>query len=279
MIIITVAPTGSGPQWKKSPYVPITPEEIAMEIIKSYEEGAAVAHIHVRHPETKQPYPDVKLYREVVERVRDHCDIIIQITTGAGGPYGISLERRMCGLELNPESASLDVATMTFRDSVFLNPPEYVERLAKIMLEKDIKPELECFDVGHISLAMDLYNKGLVKEPLRFGIVLGVRGGIPATPDNLMYMVRNLPRDDIVKYRWNAIIVGGKMHYKLLTMAMLLGGDVRTGMEDNIYISKGVLAKSNAEMVAKLVKIAKSLDIEIATPSEARKLLGIRKKI
>lgn len=109
MIIITVAPTGSGPQWKKSLYVPITPKEIADEIVRAYEEGAAVAHIHVRHPETKEPYPDVNLYREVIEEVKDKCDIIIQVTTGAGGPYGISLEQRICGLDLYPESASLNV--------------------------------------------------------------------------------------------------------------------------------------------------------------------------
>lgn len=274
MIIITVAPTGSGPQWKKSPYVPITPKEIADEIVRAYEEGAAVAHIHVRHPETKEPYPDVNLYREVIEEVKDKCDIIIQVTTGAGGPYGISLEQRICGLDLYPESASLNVATMTFRDSIFMNPPEYVEKIAEIMLERNIKPELECYDIGHINLALDLYNRGLLKEPLRISLVLGVKGGIPATPENLMYMIKNLPAG--IDVRWNTIVIGGKMHFKLLAMAMVMGGDVRTGLEDNIYIGKGRLAKSNAEMVAKVVKIAKDLDIEIATPSEARKLLGIR---
>ncbi|MEM2368476.1 MAG: 3-keto-5-aminohexanoate cleavage protein [Candidatus Bathyarchaeia archaeon] len=274
MMIITVAPTGSGPMWKETPYLPITPEQIAEEAVKAYEAGAAVAHIHVRNPKTKEPYPDVNLYREVVERIREKCDMIIQLTTGGGGPYGISLEQRMCALELNPEFASLNVATMTFGNSVFLNPPDVVEKIAKMMLERNIKPEIECYDVGHINLALQLFEKGLLKEPLRFGLVLGVRGGIPATPENLMHMVKALPQN----CRWNVIAVGGKVQFKLLTLGMILGGDVRVGMEDNIYLAKGVLAKSNAELVAKVVRIAKELGVEIATPSEARKLLGLPQK-
>ncbi|MEM3613153.1 MAG: 3-keto-5-aminohexanoate cleavage protein [Candidatus Bathyarchaeia archaeon] len=274
IMIITVAPTGSGPMWKETPYLPITPEQIAEEAVKAYEAGAAVAHIHVRNPKTKEPYPDVNLYREVIERIREKCDMIIQLTTGGGGPYGISLEQRMCALELNPEFASLNVATMTFGNSVFLNPPDVVEKIAKIMLERNIKPEIECYDVGHINLALQLFEKGLLKEPLRFGLVLGVKGGIPATPENLMHMVKALPQN----CRWNVIAVGGKVQFKLLTLGMILGGDVRVGMEDNIYLAKGVLAKSNAELVAKVVRIAKELGIEIATPSEARKLLGLPQK-
>ncbi|MEM0084489.1 MAG: 3-keto-5-aminohexanoate cleavage protein [Candidatus Methanomethylicia archaeon] len=270
-MIITVAPTGSGPQWQKNPNVPITPEEIANEAVKAYEAGASVAHIHVRDVKSKGPYPDVKLYREVIERIRERCDMIIQLTTGGGGPYGISMEQRLCALELNPEFASLNVATMTFGDGVFLNPPADVERIARIMLEKNIKPEIECYDVGHINLALQLLEKGLLKEPLRFGLVLGVKGGIPATPENLVWMVKALPKN----CRWNTIVVG-RAHFPLLTLGMILGGDVRTGMEDNIYISRGVLAKSNAEMVAKVVRIAKELGIDIATPSEARELLGLK---
>ncbi|MEM3622837.1 MAG: 3-keto-5-aminohexanoate cleavage protein [Candidatus Bathyarchaeia archaeon] len=274
MMIITVAPTGSGPMWKETPYLPITPAEIAEEAVKAYEAGASVAHIHVRDPKTKEPYPDVKLYGEVIERIRKKCDMIIQLTTGGGGPYGISLEQRMCALNLNPEFASLNVATMTFGNSVFLNPPETVEKIAKTMLERDIKPEIECYDVGHINLALQLFDKGLLKEPLRFGLVLGVRGGIPATPENLIHMVKTLPQN----CRWNVIAVGGRVQFQLLTLGMILGGDVRVGMEDNFYLAKGVLAKSNAELVAKVVKMAKELGIEIATPSEARKLLGLPQK-
>ena len=271
MVIITVAPTGSGPQWRKTPHIPITPSEIAQQVVEAYETGAAVAHIHVRDPITKNPYPSTEMYREVIERIKDRCDIVIQLTTGGGGPYGISLDQRLCSLDLDPEFASLNVATMTFGNSIFLNPPETVERIARIMLQKHIKPEIECYDLGHISLALHLLDKGLLEKPLRLGLVLGVTGGIPAKPENLFHMVQSLPSD----CRWNVIVVG-KQQFSLLTMGMILGGDVRVGMEDNIHIAKGRLAKSNAELVAKMAKLVGGLGEEIATPAEARKLLGIR---
>jgi 3-keto-5-aminohexanoate cleavage enzyme len=270
-LIITVAPTGSGPQWQKSPHLPISPAQIAEEAVKAYEVGASVAHIHVRDPETKAPNPKIELYQEVVNRIRDRCDMIIQLTTGGGGPYGISFEQRMCSLQLSPESASLNVATMTFGDSVFMNPPEDVERAAKMMIERGIKPEVECYDIGHIELTRMLIAKGLLKEPSRISLVLGVKGGIPATPDNLMHMRSSLP----TACRWNTIVIG-KEQFPLLTQGMLLGGDVRVGMEDNIYLTKGVLAKQNAELVSKIARIAKELGKEIATPTEARRILGLR---
>lgn len=270
MIIITVAPTGSGPQWQKTPFIPITPEEIAQQAIEAYEAGAAVAHIHVRDPKTKHPLPSINLYQKVIDRIKDDCDMIVQLTTGAGGPYGLSLEQRMCAIELNPEMASLNVATMTFGNSVFLNPPEYVEKIAGTMLERHIKPEIECYDLGHINLALQLSKRGLLKEPLRFGLVLGISGGIPATSENLVHMVRSLPKD----CRWN-VIATGNAQFSMLALGIVLGGDVRVGMEDNIYLARGHLAKSNAELVAKAVRIAKELNQEIATPTEARNLLAI----
>ena len=269
-LIITVAPTGSGSQWQKTPHLPISPIEIAEEALRAYEAGAAVAHIHVRDPKTKAPRPEIQLYKEVMARIRDKSDMIVQLTTGGGGPYGISIEQRMCALELNPESASLNVATMTFGEGVFMNPPEAVEKIAKIMAEKQIKPEIECYDVGHIDLARGLMEKGLLKEPLRVSLVLGVKGGIPATPQNLIHMQRCLPTG----CRWNTITIG-RAQFQLLNIGMLLGGDVRVGMEDNIYLAKGVLAKTNAELVSKVSRIAKELGKEIVTPSEARKILGI----
>ena len=270
-LIITVAPTGSGPQWQKTHYLPITPAEIAEEAVKAYEAGASVAHIHVRDPKTKAPRPDVELYREVTTRIRDKSDMVIQLTTGGGGPYGVSVEQRMSALELSPEFASLNVATMTFGDSVFMNQPEVVEKVATTMRDRGIKPEIECYDVGHIELAIGLVDKGLLKDPLRISLVLGVKGGIPGTPENLMHMQRCLPRG----CRWNVIAVG-RTQFPLLTQGILLGGDVRVGMEDNIYVAKGVLAKGNAELVSKIARIAKELGKEIATPSEVRKILGLR---
>jgi 3-keto-5-aminohexanoate cleavage enzyme len=270
-LIITVAPTGSGSQWEKTPYLPIAPAEIAEEAVKACEAGASVAHIHVRDPKTKAPWPDVELYRDVATRIRDRCDMIVQLTTGGGGPYGVSVEQRMSALELSPEFASLNVATMTFGDSVFMNQPEVVEKVATTMRDRGIKPEIECYDVGHIELAIGLVDKGLLRDPLRISLVLGVKGGIPGTPENLMHMQRCLPRG----CRWNVIAVG-RTQFSLLTQGILLGGDVRVGMEDNIYVAKGVLAKGNAELVSKIARIAKELGKEIATPSEVRKILGLR---
>jgi len=269
-LIITVAPTGSGPQWQKTSYLPITPREIADEAIRACEAGASVAHIHVRDPQTKAPRPDAELYREVMTRVREMCDMVIQLTTGGGGPYGISLEQRMCALDLLPESASLNVATMTFGNGMFLNPPDSVERIAKVMAERRIKPEIECYDVGHIALAVELFEAGLIKGPPRISLVLGVRGGIPATAENLIHMRRCLP----VNCRWNVIAIG-RAQFPMLTLGMTLGGDVRVGLEDNIYLSRGVLAKTNAELVYKIATFARELGKEIATPREARKILGL----
>jgi len=269
-LIVTVAATGSGEQWRKTPYLPITPEEIADDAIRAYGEGAAVAHIHVRDSVTKAPNPNVDLYRAVLERISKNCDMVVQLTTGGGGPYGISFEQRICALDLYPDFASLNVATMTFGEGVFMNHPADVARAAKLMSDRGIKPEVECYDVGHIALAERLVEKKLIQIPLRISLVLGVVGGIPATPTNLVHMINVLPDFS----RPNVICIG-KNQFSILPLAITLGTDVRVGMEDNIYLSKGVLAKSNAELVSKIVRIAKDLGREIATPSEAREILGI----
>jgi len=240
--------------------------------VEAYEAGASVAHIHVRDPQTKAPKSDATMYREVLEGIRDKCDMIVQLTTGGGGPYGVSLEQRLTALELNPESASLNVATMTFGDNVFMNPPDVVESIARRMAERRVKPELECYDVGHIGLAWRLVEKNLVREPLRISLVLGVTGGISATPENLLHM-----RKLVQGWRWNVIAIG-KAQFPILTLGITLGGDVRVGMEDNIYLSKSVLAKRNVELVSKIVRIAKELGKEIATPAEAREILQIPKR-
>lgn len=270
-LIVTVAVTGSGGQWRKTPYIPIKPEEIADQAVKAYEEGAAVGHIHVRDPVTKDPNPRVDLYREVFERIRDKCDMVVQLTTGGGGPYGVSFDQRMCALDLHPEFASLNVATMTFGDNVFMNYPSEVEKAAALMLERGIKPEVECYDIGHIALAERLIEKKLLKTPLRISLVLGVVGGIPAKPTNLVHMLNVLPENS----RPNVICIG-KNQFPMLNLAINLGADARVGMEDNIYLSKGVLAKSNAELVSKIVRMAKEAGKEVATPSEARNILDLK---
>jgi 3-keto-5-aminohexanoate cleavage enzyme len=248
------------------------PQQIADQAVDAYEQGAAVAHIHVRDPKTKAPNPNVNLYREVLERIRDRCDMIVQLTTGGGGPYGVSFEQRMCALDLYPEFASLNVATMTFGDGIFLNPPADVERAAALMLSREIKAEVECYDVGHIALAQRLIEKGLLRMPPRLSLVLGVVGGIPAEAGHLLHMIDSLPAN----CRPNIISIG-KQQFPMLVLGMNHGADVRVGMEDNIYLSKGVLAKSNAELVSKIVRIAKELGKEVATPSEARSILDLRR--
>jgi 3-keto-5-aminohexanoate cleavage enzyme len=270
-LIVTVAVTGSAAQWQKTPYLPITPQEIADSAVKAYEEGAAIAHIHVRDPITKAPNPKVELYREVLERIKDKCDMIVQLTTGGGGPYGVPFDQRMCALDLYPDSASLNVATMTFGDGVFMNQPADVERAATLMMERGVKPEVECYDVGHIALAERLIEKGLLKTPLRISLVLGVVGGIPAKATNLVHMMSILPKNS----RPNVIGIG-KNQFRMLTLGIDLGADARVGMEDNIYLSKGVLAKNNAELVAKIVRIAKEAGREVATPTEAREILDLK---
>lgn len=269
-IIVTVALTGSGSQWQKNNRVPITPEEIANQAVEAFKEGAAVAHVHVRNPATKAPDPNVGLYGEVMKRIRDQCDMVVQLTTGGGGPYGISFEQRMCALDLNPEFASLNVASMTFGDGVFLNKPAEVEEAARRMLDRHIRPEVECYDIGHIDLTQRLIDKGLLKEPIRISLVMGVVGGIPAKPEHLIHMMKVLPAN----CRPNIIAIG-KSQFPILSLGLGMGADVRVGMEDNIYLSKGVLAKSNAELVNKIVRIAKELGKEIASPSEVRTALAL----
>lgn len=273
-LIVTVAVTGSGEQWRKTPYLPINPQEIAASAVEAYHEGAAVAHIHVRDPLTKTPDPKVEFYREVMDRIRDKCDMIIQLTTGGGGPHGVSFEKRMCALDVNPDFASLNVATMTFGGSLFMNHPADVEKAAALMLEKRVKPETECYDVGHLALVERLVEKHLLKTPVRISLVLGVVGGIPATPTNLVHMMNLVPKDS----RPNVICIG-KKQFPILTLAINLGADARVGMEDNIYLSKGILAKSNAELVSKIVKIAREAGKEIATPTEARGILELKGKL
>jgi len=270
-IIVTVALTGSASQWQKTPYLPIAPQEIADQAVQAYEEGAAVAHVHVRDPATKGPNPNTSLYREVLERIEARCDMIVQLTTGGGGPYGISFDQRMCALDMYPEFASLNVATMNFGEGVFINHPADVRKAARLMLERNIKPEVECYDVGHIELAQRLADQGLIQSPLRISLVLGVVGGIPARPEHLIHLMRSLP----VNCRPNIIAIG-RSQFGMLSLGMSLGADVRTGMEDNIYLSKGVLAKNNRELVSKVIRIAKAMDKETATPSEARTILGLK---
>lgn len=274
-LIITAAVTGSGPSRKDNPNIPFSPKEIADEIVRSYEAGASIAHVHVRDPETGGPSFSLEHFREVRDLVRSRCDILLNFTTSALNITGENvLEQRLSHSELGPELCSLDITSMNYRNRVFINPPEWGPLCAKITREKGIKPELECFDTGHIGLHKRLIDQGLLEPPYFFQICMGTDSQMEATSKNLLFMIDLLPSENVV---WSGMGIG-RHQFHIIAVAMLNGGHARVGFEDNVYLSKGVLAKSNAELVEKAVRLAKEFGREIAQPDDARKILKIDKK-
>ncbi|EAX46687.1 protein of unknown function DUF849 [Thermosinus carboxydivorans Nor1] len=266
-LIVTVAPTGNVPTKAMTPFVPVTPEEIAEDIAACYEKGAAVAHIHARNEEGR-PTHEIKFFAEILRRLDEKgCPIIRQISTGARA--GKTAQDRAEALALNPASASLATGSSNFPTSANVNDPALIEYLAKIMLERNIKPELEIFDTAMINNAVQLHKAGLLKEPLLFNLVLGVKGSLPATPKNLFFLVESLPPNSV----WSVSVIGPQ-HVPLSMIAMALGGHVRVGVEDNIYYSKGVLA-TNVTLVERIVNIAKAMGREIATPDDVKRIWGV----
>jgi 3-keto-5-aminohexanoate cleavage enzyme len=274
-VFITAAVTGSGPTRKNSPYIPYTPEEIANEIIRSFEAGASISHVHVRDPKTGAPSFELEYFREVRDRVREKCDILLNFTTSAANLTGENLiERRLGTTTLGPDLCTLDIASMNYQNRVFINPPEWGPICCKVARERGVKPELECFDAGHVHLAIRLVEQGLVDPPYLYQICLGVAGGMEAGCKNFMFMKEIIPQKDVI---WTTLGIG-REEFPMATMSILNGGHVRVGFEDNVYLSRGVLAKSNAELVEKAVRLARELGREIATPGEVRKMLNLKKK-
>lgn len=271
-LIITVAPVGAEVTKNENPNVPITPEEIGEEVLRSYNAGASVVHLHARD-ESGNPTQKKERYKEIIEKIKEKVpDIIIQISTG--GAIGMIFEERSEPLELNPEFASLTLGTVNFGDGVFYNPPDWIKKFASIMKEKKIKPEIEIFESGMIENTIRLLKDGILEEPLHFDFVLGVPGGMSGDPKNLIFLVNSIPKNST----W--MVAGiGKWEFPLGIISVTLGGNVRVGFEDNIYIKKGVLAKSNAELVERITKFSLEFGREIATPEEARKILNIKKFI
>ncbi|MCZ6680718.1 MAG: 3-keto-5-aminohexanoate cleavage protein [Candidatus Poribacteria bacterium] len=269
--IITAAVSGSRPTKEMHPAVPYTPKAIAQAAIECCRAGAAIAHIHVRDPETGAPSSKIKLFREVVDRIRQECDIVINLTTSGLNLTGENIiEARLEPVTLNPEICSLDIGSMNFRDKAFVNPPEWGRTAAQRMREHNVKPEIEVFDVGHIGQAVHWIDEGLIDAPPYFQLCMGAGWGIAATPENLLFMQGQLPAN----VPWSVLGVG-RMQLPMITMGMLLGGHIRVGFEDNIYLRKGVLAKNNAQMVEVAVNLVEQLQREVATPSEARRILGL----
>jgi 3-keto-5-aminohexanoate cleavage enzyme len=266
-LVITVAPTGSVPTRRQTPHVPITPEEIVACAVRCEAAGASVIHVHVRNLADETASTDFGLFKEACDALRSETSLIVQISTG--GRAGMAYEQRCERLRLRPEMASLTTGSVNFPNSVYENSPDLIRRLARDMLELGVKPEVEVFDVSMIQNALDLVSAGLAVPPLHFDFVLGLRGALPATADNLVHLKRCIPSDAT----WSAAGIGPhQLPINMLTMVM--GGHCRVGLEDNIYYRKGELA-SNEQLVERVVRLGRELGREIAAPSEARRILNL----
>ena len=266
-VVITVAPTGPIATKADNPDLPTSPEEIATAVEAAYHAGAAVAHIHLRD-ENERPTADLNIARRVMDLISERCPILIQMSTGVG--LTVPFEERAKLVELRPRMATLNPCSMSFADGEFRNPPDSVRRLAERMRELDVKPELEIYDTGHLDACLRLWQEGLLAEPLQFSIVLGVRGGMAATADNLLTMVRRLPPEAI----WQVIAIG-RANLELTAMGLALGGNARTGMEDTLYLRKGELAPSNQAFVSRTMRLAEALDLPVASVEETGALLRL----
>jgi uncharacterized protein (DUF849 family) len=284
-VIITCALTGGGAMTKNSKHVPVTPRDIAQEGIAAAKAGAAVIHIHVRDPETGAPAMGLDLYREVVTRIRDSgTEVLINLTTGMGATYNPPIddparaeilvrppaERIAHVLELRPDICSLDVATMNFDANPIVNSPDHLRYMAREIYGAGVKPELEVFDLGQVGLALHLLQQGDLRQPAFFQFCLGIRGGAPATPEALLAMKGMLPAGT----PWSAFAIS-RDEFPMVALSVVLGGHVRVGLEDNLFIAPGKLAQGNAPLVEKAVQIIQGIGEEVATPADARKILSL----
>ena len=286
-VIVTCAITGGGDTVGKHPAIPVTPEQIAVSALEAAQAGAAIVHIHVRDPQTGKPSSKLELYREVVERIRAvNANVVINLTTGAGARYIpskdnpkvggegttiLSPEERVRHVEvLKPEICTLDITTMNFGEYVFVNTPPHLRIMAKAINAVGALPELELFDTGNLRLALRLIEEGVLKTPAMFQICLGVPWGAPASTEMMIVMRDLLPKGSF----WTGFGIGGQQ-FPMVAQAILLGGHTRVGLEDNLYLERGVFAKNNAALVEKAVKIVRALDCEPATPDEARRILAL----
>jgi uncharacterized protein (DUF849 family) len=286
-VMISCAVTGSADTPGRNPAVPVTPEQIANSCLDAAKAGAAIVHIHVRDPKTTKPSMDKALYRETVERIREkNSDVLINLTTGPGArffhdekdpskPSADSVlkgpaERVQHVMEIKPEICSLDMGSLNMGERVFVNTPSHLKAMALAIKDAGVTPELEVFETGHLLLAKKFLEDGLVKGPGMFQICLGISWGQPATPEAMSYMRSLLPADAT----WFAF--GISLHqFPMAAQAVLLGGHVRVGLEDNLYLERGKLAPSNAALVAKAAKIVELLGCGVATPAEARTMLRL----
>jgi uncharacterized protein (DUF849 family) len=298
-VVISCAVTGAIHVPSMSPHLPITPDEIAAEAIAAAEAGASIVHVHVRDPETGEPMTDLEMFHDVAERIQSEVDVIVQPTTG-GAPTMDVEERIGVVPELEPEMASCNMGSINFglypildaveefeydwereylegtRDLIFPNTFEDLETVLTTFAEVDTKPELECYDVGHLYNAKHMLDRGYLEEPLHLQFVLGINGGIGADPENLTHMVQIAEKLFGDSYSFS-VIGAGRNEFRRAAQSVDMGGHARVGLEDNLYIRRGELAESNADLVEKVVDLTTELTgREIATPAETREFLGLK---
>ena len=298
-VIITCAVTGSIHTPTMSPHLPLTPDEIAADGVAAAEAGASILHLHARNPEDGSPTPDPDVFMQFLPRIKQQSDAVINITTGGG--MGMSLDERLAApRRASPEMTSLNMGSMNFgiypmleryesfkhdwerkhlegsRDFIFRNTFKDIEYIMKELGEgHGVKFEFECYDVGHLYNLAHFVDRGLVKPPLFVQTIFGILGGIGADHENLMHMRRIANKLFGADYRWS-ILAAGKHQMSFVTMGAMMGGNVRVGLEDSLYLARGELAKSNADQVAKVRRIVEDLSLEVATPAEARAMLGLK---
>jgi 3-keto-5-aminohexanoate cleavage enzyme len=265
--ILTAAICGAETTRAQTPYLPITADELAEEAAKCAAAGASIVHLHVRKDDGT-PTQDRALFDKAIRAIRARCDLIVQTSTG--GAVGMSADERAQPLECGPDMASLNAGSLNFGDDVFLNPFPMVREFARRMREKGIVPELECYDAGHVESCAMLAAEGAIDLPAHFDFVLGVRGGLGASEENLRFLLGKLPPGCTF-----SVAGVGRHQLPMAELSLRLGGHARCGLEDNIYLSKGVLAKGSWELVARVAELARAAGREVATPAHARKLLRI----
>jgi uncharacterized protein (DUF849 family) len=270
-VIISAALTGAVTPKESNPHIPLTPEEIAEDAYRCYKAGAAVVHLHMRDDQGHGKM-DVEKFRLTAKLIREKCDIVLNMTTS--GDSRASDDERMAHIPvLKPEIASFDAGSFNWMPGgVFINSPQFLEKLGTLMADNGVKPEIEIFDAGMLGVTAYYLKQGVLKAPLHYQFVLGVLGGMDATVENLVYLVKRIPAGST----WSALGIG-KDHLPILYAAIALGGHIRVGLEDNIYYAKGVPA-TNEQLVARAARLIREAQYEVAGPDEARKILGLEKR-
>ena len=298
-VIITCAVTGSIHTPTMTPYLPLTPDEVARASIEAAEAGAAIIHLHARDPKDGRPTPDPEVFMQFLPRIKQNTDAVLNITTGGG--HGMTLQERMAGaLKAKPEMATCNMGSMNFglfpmlnrykewkyewepkhlegsRDFIFRNTFKDIEFLMKELGEGcGTRFEFECYDVGHLYTLAHFLERGIVKPPLFVQTIFGILGGIGADPENVAHMKRIADKLFGDQYHWS-VLAAGRHQLPFVSMAAIMGGNVRVGLEDSIYVGKGQLAKSKAEQVTRIRTILEALSLEVATPKEARAMLSLK---